>query len=118
VFAWFVAYAPQARGKRRLPLGFPVPSRPPEHGERGARDYIAQVIEAGSGRVFFAYVDGPDHAMIENNTARDDSFQHVHFLSDDPVSAGQWYLKHFGGTSGNPSHVARGAHALRPHAGV
>jgi catechol 2,3-dioxygenase-like lactoylglutathione lyase family enzyme len=63
---------------------------------------ISEVIEAGSGRVFFAYVDGPDHALTEINTAADDTFQHVHFLSDDPVSAGQWYLEHFGATSGNP----------------
>jgi len=64
---------------------------------------ISKVIESGSGRVFFAYVDGPDHAMIEINTARDDTFQHVHFLSDDPVATGQWYLKHFGATSANPN---------------
>lgn len=63
---------------------------------------ISEVIEAGSGRVFFAYVDGPDHAMTEINTAPADVFQHVHFLSDDPVSTGQWYLRHFGATSGNP----------------
>lgn len=63
---------------------------------------ISHVIEADSGRVFFAYVDGPDHALIEINSARDDSFQHVHFLSDDPVAAGQWYMRHFGATSNNP----------------
>jgi len=76
---------------------------------------ISKVIEAGSGRVFFAYVDGPDHAMIEINTARDDSFQHVHFLSDDPVAAGQWYLKHFGATSANanPPREARTHNGLQ-----
>ncbi len=70
---------------------------------------ISKVIEAGSGRVFFAYVDGPDHAMIEINSARTDDFQHVHFLSDDPVTTGQWYMKHFGATSAspNPSREAR-----------
>ena len=71
---------------------------------------ISQVIEAGSGRVFFAYIDGPDHAMIEINTARDDTFQHVHFLSDDPVSAGQWYVRHFGATSAN-ANPSREAHS-------
>ena len=64
---------------------------------------ISQVLEAASGRVFVAYVDGPDHAMIEINTAASDVFQHVHMLSDDPVSTGQWYLKHFGGRSNNPN---------------
>lgn len=64
---------------------------------------IAQVLEAPAGRAFFAYVDGPDHAMIEINGARDDTFQHVHLLSADPVTTGQWYLKHFGATSTNPN---------------
>ncbi len=64
---------------------------------------IAQVLDAPAGRAFFAYVDGPDHAMIEINGARDDTFQHVHFLSSDPVATGQWYLKHFGATSTNPN---------------
>lgn len=64
---------------------------------------ISEVIEAGSGRVFFAYVDGPDHALTEINTAGNDLFQHVHFLSNDPVTTGQWYLKHFGATSNNPN---------------
>ena len=76
---------------------------------------ISQVIEAQSGRTFFAYVDGPDHAIIEINSASDDSFQHVHFLSEDPVSAGQWYMKHFGATSAdpNPSREARTHNGLQ-----
>ena len=70
---------------------------------------IAQVLQAGAGRTFFAYVDGPDHAMIEINSAATDNFQHVHFLSNDPVSAGQWFMKNFSATSGNanPSREAR-----------
>ncbi|MEO8306659.1 MAG: VOC family protein [Pseudomonadota bacterium] len=64
---------------------------------------ISRVIEADSGSIFFAYVDGPDHAIVEINSASDDSFQHVHFLSDDPVSAGQWYMKHFGAISADPN---------------
>jgi catechol 2,3-dioxygenase-like lactoylglutathione lyase family enzyme len=69
---------------------------------------IAQVLQSGAGRTFFAYVDGPDHAMIEINTAGNDNFQHVHFLSDDPVSAGQWFMKHFSASgNANPSREAR-----------
>lgn len=76
---------------------------------------ISQVIEAGAGRVFFAYVDGPDHALIEINSAADDTFQHVHFLSDDPVSTGQWYMRHFGATSANanPPREARSYNGLQ-----
>ena len=50
------------------------------------------------GSFFFAYVDGPDHALIELNTASHDRFGHVHLLSEDPVAAGEWYKKHFGFT--------------------
>ncbi len=78
---------------------------------------ISTVLDAPSGRVFFAYVDGPDHALIEINTAASDVFQHVHLLSDDPVSTGQWYLKHFGGRSNNPnpSREARLHNGLQIH---
>jgi catechol 2,3-dioxygenase-like lactoylglutathione lyase family enzyme len=51
----------------------------------------------GGGRTFFyAYVDGPDHALIELNTARHHNFGHVHMFSADPPAAGEWYAKHFG----------------------
>ncbi|MBI1790444.1 MAG: hypothetical protein HYR60_23165 [Acidobacteria bacterium] len=47
---------------------------------------------------FFAYVDGPDRAIIELNTAQHHHFGHLHLLSADAVSAGEWYVKHFGAT--------------------
>jgi catechol 2,3-dioxygenase-like lactoylglutathione lyase family enzyme len=49
-------------------------------------------------RFWFAYVDGPDHAIIEMNTAAHHSFGHLHLLSADPVSAGEWYVKQLGAT--------------------
>jgi catechol 2,3-dioxygenase-like lactoylglutathione lyase family enzyme len=48
------------------------------------------------GRFFYAYVDGPDHALIELNTANHHHFGHLHLLSQDPVAAGAWYAKYFG----------------------
>ena len=45
---------------------------------------------------YYAYVDGPDHALIELNTAPHHHLGHVHLLSADPVSAGEWYMKYFG----------------------
>lgn len=45
---------------------------------------------------YYAYVDGPDHALIELNTAPHHHLGHVHLLSADPVAAGQWYMKYFG----------------------
>ena len=54
--------------------------------------------KGGNGRFLFAYIDGPDHALIELNTtaAGNRRFGHVHLLSEDPVSAAEWYIKHFG----------------------
>jgi len=47
---------------------------------------------------YYAYVDGPDHALIELNTAGHHHLGHVHLLSADPVAAGEWYIKYFGAT--------------------
>ena len=50
----------------------------------------------GNRPFFYAYVDGPDHALIELNTARHHNFGHVHMFSADPPAAGAWYAKQFG----------------------
>jgi catechol 2,3-dioxygenase-like lactoylglutathione lyase family enzyme len=52
------------------------------------------------GRAYFAYVDGPDHVLIEINTTNNHVFQHIHMLSADPVATAQWYAKHLGATPG------------------
>ncbi len=54
--------------------------------------------KGGNGRFFFSYIDGPDHALIELNTtpANNTHFGHVHLLSNDPIAAGEWYMKQFG----------------------
>jgi catechol 2,3-dioxygenase-like lactoylglutathione lyase family enzyme len=54
---------------------------------------------ANSGKFFYAYVDGPDHALIELNTAGHHRFGHLHLLSADPVAAAEWYEKHLGFTA-------------------
>ncbi len=51
---------------------------------------------AKMGVFFYAYVQGPDHALIELNTANHHHFGHVHLLSENPAAAGEWYAKHFG----------------------
>jgi catechol 2,3-dioxygenase-like lactoylglutathione lyase family enzyme len=53
---------------------------------------------------YFAYVEGPDRALVELNTATHHHFGHLHLFSEDPVSAGEWYMKHLGATrrSTNP----------------
>lgn len=49
-----------------------------------------------TGLFYYAYVEGPDHALIELNTAGHHRFGHLHMFSEDPVSAGEWYMKYFG----------------------
>ncbi len=49
-----------------------------------------------SGRFFYAYVETPDHGLIELNTSSNHQFGHLHLFSEDPVAAGEWYAKHFG----------------------
>ncbi len=60
---------------------------------------------------FYAYVAGPDGAVVELNTARHHQFGHLHLLSAAPVAAGEWYMKHFGATlrsrTDKPSFIGR-----------
>lgn len=49
-----------------------------------------------TGRFFYAYVLGPDGALIELNTSANHNFGHIHLLSANPVTTGEWYAKHFG----------------------
>jgi catechol 2,3-dioxygenase-like lactoylglutathione lyase family enzyme len=50
----------------------------------------------GDRQFFYAYVDGPDHVLIELNTAAHHNFGHVHLFSADPPAAGAWYAKELG----------------------
>lgn len=45
---------------------------------------------------YYAYVESPDKALIEINTAAHHRFGHLHLFSSDPIAAGEWYIKHFG----------------------
>lgn len=45
---------------------------------------------------YYAYVESPDKALIELNTAGHHRFGHLHLFSADPVAAGEWYSKYFG----------------------
>jgi catechol 2,3-dioxygenase-like lactoylglutathione lyase family enzyme len=53
-------------------------------------------LVGGNRSFFYAYVDGPDHVLIELNTARHHNFGHVHLFSADPPAAGAWYAKELG----------------------
>ncbi|MBI4910267.1 MAG: VOC family protein [Acidobacteria bacterium] len=45
---------------------------------------------------FYAYVDGPDHALIELNTAGHHNFGHLHLFSANTKAAAEWYARYFG----------------------
>ncbi|HWY48264.1 MAG TPA: VOC family protein [Bryobacteraceae bacterium] len=61
---------------------------------------ITDISDIGGGTAqgvfFYAYVDGPEHQLIELNTATHHYFGHIHMLSKDPIAAGEWYVKEFG----------------------
>jgi predicted enzyme related to lactoylglutathione lyase len=52
----------------------------------------------GSGTLF-AYMKGPDGALVEINTSQTRAFIHVHLYSDAPLCAAEWYRKHLGAVS-------------------
>ena len=52
----------------------------------------------GSGTLF-AYMKGPDGALVEINTSQTRAFIHVHLYSDAPLCAADWYRKHLGAAS-------------------
>ncbi len=59
-------------------------------------------------RNFFMYVESPEHALIEVQSATHHNFMHVHLLSEDPVAASEWYEKEFGLTRrGQPNRQTR-----------
>ena len=65
--------------------------------------FFTPITELGT-NFFYAYVESPDRALIELNSASHHNFGHLHLFSDDPVSAGEWYMKYFGATRrGNPT---------------
>ena len=75
---------------------------------------LTDISDIGGGNrmgvFFYAYVDGPEHQLIELNTANHHHFGHIHMLSKDPIAAGQWYMKEFGLTRlgrGEPSREPR-----------
>lgn len=56
------------------------------------------ITRLGSGTLF-AYMKGPDGALVEINTSQTRAFIHVHLYSDAPLCAAEWYEKHLGAAS-------------------
>lgn len=55
--------------------------------------------KGATGLFYYAYVQGPDGALIELNTANHHNFGHLHLFSADPVATGEWYKKYMGAKS-------------------
>lgn len=70
----------QAEYKRQLSLG---------------TKFDTPITELGP-KFFYAYVDGPDKALIELNSAAHHDFGHLHLFAADVVQSAEWYMKHFG----------------------
>jgi catechol 2,3-dioxygenase-like lactoylglutathione lyase family enzyme len=64
-----------------------------------------RLCTGGGGNPNVAFLYGPDHEVFEINPAGSPDFRHVHFLSIDPITTGQWYADHigFGGATPSPS---------------
>jgi catechol 2,3-dioxygenase-like lactoylglutathione lyase family enzyme len=56
---------------------------------------LTHVPEFGA-NFYYAYAESPDRALIELNSASHHHFGHLHLFSEDPVGAGEWYMKHLG----------------------
>lgn len=57
---------------------------------------LAEGLPLPPGMRYYMYLWGPDNVLIEDITANHHYYDHVHLLSEDPVSAGEWYQKEFG----------------------
>jgi catechol 2,3-dioxygenase-like lactoylglutathione lyase family enzyme len=57
---------------------------------------ISNILGGNStGRFYYAYVETPDRGLVELNTSSNHQFGHLHLFSEDPIAAGEWYVKHF-----------------------
>jgi catechol 2,3-dioxygenase-like lactoylglutathione lyase family enzyme len=70
---------------------------------------------ASPGRFFYAYIESPDKALIEINTASHHRFGHLHLFSADPVGAGEWYAKYFGARRRSAAPPSREPRYYRGH---
>jgi len=57
---------------------------------------ISDLVGLNPGKFYYAYVDGPNHELIELNTASQHHFGHLHLLSADPIAAAEWYHQRLG----------------------
>ena len=121
-FGWHVT---DVRERNKMYLANHVPLLPLYTGDGDAFVYVssdtwpgtggtlgrtkAQIAEAKAtgvkpaGGAGFAYLDGPDHAIIEyQGNMPVERFNHVHMYQDEPFCAQLWYEKHLNARAGGP----------------
>ena len=79
-------------------FGWGSPDMPADfamHQANGVR-FATPLSKLAQGTVF-AYMNGPDGALVEINSAQSRAFVHVHLYSEHPLCTGDWYVKHLGG---------------------
>jgi len=78
-------------------------------------DISSMIAPNATGRFFYAYVETPDHGLVELNTSGNHQFGHLHLFSEDPVAAGEWYMKHFGIPRRGTAAISREPRFYREH---
>jgi catechol 2,3-dioxygenase-like lactoylglutathione lyase family enzyme len=68
-----------------------------------------------TGLFYYAYVQSPDNALIELNTAGHHHFGHLHLFSADPIAAGEWYAKYLGARRRSNRPLSREPRFYRGH---
>jgi catechol 2,3-dioxygenase-like lactoylglutathione lyase family enzyme len=58
--------------------------------------FVTPLSKLAQGTVF-AYLRGPDGALVEINSAASRAFVHVHLYSEHPLCAADWYVRMLGG---------------------
>ena len=64
----------------------------------------------------FAYMNAPDGALVEINSAQSRAFVHVHLYSEHPLCTADWYVKHLGATRRQPRARAHARRRTAPRA--
>jgi catechol 2,3-dioxygenase-like lactoylglutathione lyase family enzyme len=98
-------------------FGWGSPDMPADfamHQANGVR-FATPLSTLAQGTVF-AYMNGPDGALVEINSAPNRALAHVHLYSDKPLCTADWYVQHLGGVRrgvprdpGQPCEVPYGA---------
>ena len=81
------------------------------HQANGVR-FVSPLSKLPSG-TFFAYMSAPDGGLVEINTHTGRAFAHVHLMSEHPLCAADWYVRHLGQRRGRRRAKVRARFRMR-----